>query len=101
MIAGSIGIQWRKYLSHSLSPCAQRTENIFIAPKIQVEVCHSNNFCYRTSKLINKLISSVDFLQPMGLKVNVLPHLWDAFGDFSVKNLFVLGDTCFYATLID
>ena len=60
-----------------------------------------NQSCYRTSKLINKLISSVAFFQPMGLKVNVLPHLWDAFGDFSVKNLFVHGDTCFYATLID
>ena len=100
MIAGSTGIEWRKYLSHSLSPCAQRTENIFKAPKIRVEVFRSN-FCYRTSKLINKPISSVVFLQPMGLKVNVLPHLWDAFGDFSVKNLFVHGDTCFYATLID
>ena len=70
MIAGSTGIEWRKYLSHSLSLHAQRTENIFIAPKIRVEVCRSN-FCYRTSKFINKLLSSVDFLQPMGLKVSV------------------------------
>ena len=89
LLSGSNSDIWQEHIQiYEPTHYGSRSLTIFKLPKLRLENSRSN-FWFRTARLFNLLPSSVNVIQPKGLKDRTLTFFWEYF-----KNHWMLERLC-------